>query len=129
MPWVSTMQVSMTLAAVNPFLWYLIDRSKPGFLLSSAVGLVGSLVSLGLKSDIMPTPISHPSPYHFYNNRTGQVVSERTVLGGLANERTMETGIWVLSVLFCSCVCFGNIGRRLALNKSAAGRGRWSGLK
>lgn len=127
-PWASTMQVSMTLAAVNPFLWYLIDRSKPGFLLSSAVGLVGSLLSLGLKSEIMPTPLSHTSRY-LSGNGTGHIGSERTVLGGLANERTMETGMWVLSVLFCSCVCFGNIGRRLALNKSAAGRGRWSGLK
>lgn len=118
----------MTLAAVNPFLWYLIDRSKPGFLLSSAVGLAGSILSLGLKSEIMPTPMSN-SPLYHPGNGTGHLGNERTVLGGLANERTMETGMWVLSVLFCSCVCFGNIGRRLALNKSAAGRGRWSGLK
>ncbi|KAK3400995.1 insulin-induced protein-domain-containing protein [Sordaria brevicollis] len=41
----------------------------------------------------------------------------------------IETGVWMLSVLFCSCVCFGNIGRRLALNKSAASRGRWGGVR
>ncbi|KAK0753105.1 insulin-induced protein-domain-containing protein [Schizothecium vesticola] len=36
LPWTSTMQASLTLALANPFLWYLIDRSKPGFLLSAA---------------------------------------------------------------------------------------------
>ncbi|KAG7290229.1 hypothetical protein NEMBOFW57_000227 [Staphylotrichum longicolle] len=70
LPWASTMQVSLTLALANPFLWYLIDRSKPGFLLSAAVGVGGAAVLM--------------------------------VMG---------------------CVCFGNIGRRLALNSSAAGRG------
>jgi hypothetical protein len=39
-----------------------------------------------------------------------------TTLGlGLVSTESVECGIWILSVLFCSCVCFGNIGRRLAL--------------
>ena len=38
-----------------------------------------------------------------------------------------------MSVLFCSCVCFGNIGRRLALNrgkreKSFASRAMGNGV-
>jgi len=37
-------------------------------------------------------------------------------LGGYINRETIEGAIWILSVLFCSCVCFGNIGRRLALS-------------
>jgi hypothetical protein len=38
-------------------------------------------------------------------------------LGGMrVNRESIEVGIWILSVLFCSCVCFGNVGRRLALS-------------
>lgn len=128
-PWASTMQVSMTLAMVNPFLWYLIDRSKPGFLLSTAVGLAGSGLLMGLNSEFMPTPAGYATPELLNQNGTGHAGAGSLMLGGLATQRTIETGMWVLSVLFCSCVCFGNIGRRLALNKSAAGRGRWAGLR
>jgi hypothetical protein len=121
LPWASTLQVSLTLALVNPFLWYLIDRSKPGFLLSAAVGITGSAVLLGINPDMMPTPSGS-----VYRNESSSV-AEPLVLGGLASQETIETGIWMISVLFCSCVCFGNIGRRLALNRSAAARGRWGG--
>ncbi|OHW95008.1 INSIG domain-containing protein [Colletotrichum incanum] len=124
LPWASTLQVSLTLALVNPFLWYLIDRSKPGFLLSSAVGLAGSVVLMGINPDVMPTP-SSPT----YRNESERAYSEPITLGGLTSQETIETGIWMLSVLFCSCVCFGNIGRRLALNKSATARGRWAGIR
>lgn len=127
-PWASTMQVSLTLAVVNPFLWYMIDRSKPGFLLSAAVGLAGSLVLMGLNTEIMPTPTGYSSA-SLHRNVTDAVGKESLMLGGLATQKTIENGIWALSVLFCSCMCFGNIGRRLALNRSAAGRGRWGGLK
>lgn len=118
LPWASTLQVSMGLALVNPFLWYLIDRSKPGFLLSIAVGLAGSAVLLGINPDMMPTP-SRPVP----RNESSGAASDPPVLGGFATKETIETGIWMISVLFCSCVCFGNVGRRLALNTSAAARG------
>jgi len=124
LPWASTMQVSLTLALVNPFLWYLIDRSKPGFLLSAAVGLAGSAMLMGINPDIMPTPSSLT-----YRNESERAYSDPITLGGLASQETIETGIWMLSVLFCSCVCFGNIGRRLALNKSATARGRWAGIR
>lgn len=86
----------MALALANPFLWYLVDRTKPGFVLSSIVGLGGSLVVLGVNPDMVPAP-SLTSP-----------------------QGTMVTGVWTASVLFCSCVCFGNVGRRLALSSSAA---------
>ncbi|KAK1999847.1 insulin-induced protein [Colletotrichum falcatum] len=124
LPWASTMQVSLTLALVNPFLWYLIDRSKPGFLLSAAVGLAGSTMLMGINPDIMPTPSSLT-----YRNESERAYSDPITFGGLASQETIETGIWMLSVLFCSCVCFGNIGRRLALNKSATARGRWAGIR
>ena len=56
LPWASTMQVSLTLALANPFLWYLIDRSKPGFLLSAAVGLGGAVVLMGCGEGVLPAP-------------------------------------------------------------------------
>ncbi|KAK4124006.1 hypothetical protein N657DRAFT_573275 [Parathielavia appendiculata] len=148
LPWASTMQVSLTLALANPFLWYLIDRSKPGFLLSAAVGLAGTLVvvltGLGVHPDVklMPSPASSgtgpaaslsevPSFFLLANitGTAGYPARDGGTLGGLASQETIETVIWMLSVLFCSCVCFGNIGRRLALNSSAAGRGRWGGVR
>ncbi|KAJ4391410.1 hypothetical protein N0V93_005027 [Gnomoniopsis smithogilvyi] len=101
-PWASTMQVSLTLAMANPLLWYLIDRSKTGFLLSAAVGLAGTIVSLGLNPEIMPTPIGYSSSYQD-RNATGYNGNEVLMLGGLATKKTIETGIWVISVLFCSC--------------------------
>lgn len=122
------MQVSLTLALVNPFLWYLIDRSKPGFLLSAAVGLTGSAILMGLNPQIVPTPAGFSSDA-LHRNGTAPSLAEPLTLGGLASQETVETGIWMLSVLFCSCVCFGNIGRRLALNSSATARGRWGGVR
>ncbi|KAL2752606.1 hypothetical protein ACRALDRAFT_2029801 [Sodiomyces alcalophilus JCM 7366] len=112
LPWTSSLQASLTLALANPFLWYLIDRSKPGFLLSAAVGVVGSAVLLGINPDIMPTPPITPHR----NASTSPIYDMPLSFGGLAKRETVEAGIWMLSVLFCSCVCFGNIGRRLALS-------------
>ncbi len=123
LPWASTLQVSAALALANPFLWYLIDRSKPGFLLSAAVSVAGSAVLIGLKSDVMPAPAGWSNLGSLHVNSTGS--HPHDALGGFARQETVEAAIWMLSVLFCSCVCFGNIGRRLALNRSAAARGRW----
>lgn len=146
LPWTSTMQVSITLALANPFLWYLIDRSKPGFLLSAAVGVTGCAIMMGLGNpDMMPAPVAGAG-YHDHqiltsgqpamgvlNGTTSGGLSMGAAAarmgGGMGGAAVIETGIWMLSVLFCSCVCFGNIGRRLALNKSAASRGRWGGLR
>ncbi|KAL2155831.1 hypothetical protein VTH82DRAFT_573 [Thermothelomyces myriococcoides] len=163
LPWASTMQVSLTLALANPFLWYLIDRSKPGFLLSAAVGLGGTALLLGLDPEVMPAPTSTatavttaaaaggsgggwaaaardrlrgggghgnitaaassvPDGMAQDSATSAAVTTGLLLLGGLVSQETIETGIWMLSVLFCSCVCFGNIGRRLALSSSAAGR-------
>ena len=129
LPWASTLQVSLTLALVNPFLWYLIDRSKPGFLLSAAVGLAGSLTLMGLQADMVPTPASMQSSSSLASTYSGNAsrdahdghpLPQTMMLGGLASQETLETCIWMLSVLFCSCVCFGNIGRRMALSPRGA---------
>jgi len=62
-------------------------------------------------------------------NATNGGVAGEMAWGGLASRETVEMAIWMVSVLFCSCVCFGNIGRRLALNSSAVTRGRWGGVR
>lgn len=116
LPWSSTLQVSLTLALVNPVLWYLIDRSKPGFLLSVGVGLIGTGALLSLNPDMMPSPAVAPPMSTRINNATRTQSPE--IYGGLISQETIECGIWIISVLFCSCVCFGNIGRRLALKRN-----------
>lgn len=95
----------MTLALVNPFLWYLIDRSKSGFVLSTAIGLTGMMALLEMNPDIIFSP-----------SNAADAVDE-TVFGiaGLTlSQSQLAVGTWIASVLFCSCVCFGNIGRKLA---------------
>ncbi|KAJ3500192.1 hypothetical protein NM208_g17204 [Fusarium decemcellulare] len=125
--WASTLQVSLTLALVNPLLWWLIDRSKPGLFLSTAVGFTGSALLLGVNPDMMPAP-AH-APFGNISASMGSDDEPLPIFGGLARQETLETGVWMLSVLFCSCVCFGNIGRRLALGPSAAAKGRWAGVR
>ncbi|GAO14172.1 uncharacterized protein UV8b_06584 [Ustilaginoidea virens] len=120
-PWVSTLQVSVALALVNPTLWWLIDRSKSGFVLSAAVGLAGSVLLVGLNPEIMPAPSGLPA-----QNASGWFGSDARTLDGFAHQQAVETGVWILSVLFCSCVCFGNIGRRLTWNRSS---GRWGVIR
>ncbi|KAL9129923.1 MAG: hypothetical protein Q9217_001771 [Psora testacea] len=118
LPWQSTLQVSLTLALVNPVLWYLVDRSKPGFLLSLIVGLAGTAVAFGVNPEIVPAPAA-PSPKA---DMGGDISHEGYGLmhGALISNESIGVGTWIASVLFCSSVCFGNIGRRLALG--TAGR-------
>lgn len=127
MAWASTLQVSLTLALANPLLWWLIDRSKPGLLLSAIVGLAGSAVLMGVNPDMMPAPSA--TPFRNATSAHSPSADERLAFGGLARQETLETGVWILSVLFCSCVCFGNIGRRLSLGTSTAAKGRWAGVR
>lgn len=111
--WESTLQVSLTLAFVNPVLWYLIDRSKPGFLLSTIVGLAGTAIIFTVNPDIVPTPAA-PTPRAGESTTTG-AWSLNGLQKGLMTNETIGVATWVASVLFCSSVCFGSIGRRLAL--------------
>ncbi|KXJ97440.1 insulin-induced protein-domain-containing protein [Microdochium bolleyi] len=134
LPWDSTLQLSLTLAMVNPVLWFLIDRSTPGFLVSSAVGLAGSVVLLGLKPEMVATPTgpsfnSMMGVYggHSHTNGSSPYLGS-LLLRGWADQRTVETVIWMLSVLFCCSLCFGNIGRRMVFNRTAPGKGRWASM-
>ncbi|OBT70399.1 hypothetical protein VE03_00152 [Pseudogymnoascus sp. 23342-1-I1] len=108
--WTSTLQASLTLALVNPFLWYLLDRSKPGFVLSAAVGLIGTTGLLMFDSSMVQSPLAAQTSY---NNTTGSAHTGFYAQGG--KNELFESAVWVMSVLFCSVLCFGHIGRRLAL--------------
>lgn len=120
LPWSSPLQASLTLALVNPVLWYLIDRSRPGFLLSITVGATGTLLLLASNPDMMPSPaLGQNSTRHRGN---GKVEGGLDMGEGWVRREGIEGAIWILSVLFCSCVCFGNIGRRLALRGGGASR-------
>ena len=123
LPWTSTLQASLTLALVNPVLWYLIDRSKPGFILSTAVGATGTALLLVSNPDMMPSPASA-----FNSTSKYPFPGKANWAGDWAGRESIEGAVWILSVLFCSCVCFGNIGRRLALS-GASGSTRKVALK
>ncbi|KAI0010271.1 insulin-induced protein-domain-containing protein [Xylariaceae sp. FL0662B] len=127
LPWDSPLQLSLTLALVGPMLWYLIDRTTPSFVLSTAVGLAGSTVLMGLKPEIFPIPtgLSTVVGYAPWQNISSDG-AEPLVRNRLPSEETLATGIWLLSVLFVSSLCFGNIGRWLALNKTRTTKGRWA---
>ncbi|KAK3710313.1 hypothetical protein LTR37_010379 [Vermiconidia calcicola] len=119
LPWQSTLQLSLTLALANPALWYLIDRSPPGFILSSFFSLCGTAVLVAINPALVPSP----SPAQVLRGlvwRGGGVVttpeSEDLVLGVFSPE-SVGIATWIASVLFVSSVCFGNIGRRLAPRK------------
>ncbi|KAA8649074.1 hypothetical protein EYZ11_003707 [Aspergillus tanneri] len=111
LPWQSTTQASATLALANPVLWYLIDRTRTGFLMSTTVAIVGMGVILGVRPDLVPPSADTPtSALPALNNTLREY--------GLVTEVTQEgvaVRIWVASVLFCACVCFGNIGRQWAI--------------
>ena len=111
LPWQSTLQVSLTLALVNPVLWYLVDRSKPGFILSTLVGITGTVIAFGVNPEIVPSPAtSSPMAGMAKVSQDGILLSD-----SLITNESIGVMTWIASVLFCSSVCFGNIGRRLAL--------------
>lgn len=120
LPWQSTMQLSLTLALANPAVWYLIDRSPPGFIVSTIVALSGTAVLLGTNPALVPSP----SPWQLLQEQVGnkEALNETlksTVHGedfvfGILSQESVGVATWIASVLFVSSVCFGNIGRRLA---------------
>lgn len=116
LPWQSTLQLTLTLALVNPALWYILDRSKPGLSLSLLV--TSLLTSLMFLSD----PTALPSPHAATAGNTTQEGRQRgspapgtELFAGIISYENLAVVTWVGSVLFCSCVCFGSIGRRLAV--------------
>lgn len=93
LPWSSTLQLSATLALANPVLWYLIDRSTPGFAFSTSLSVVGTILLSVLSPNFVPVPEIHQ---------------------GVASEQ-VGVYMWLASILFCTSLCFGAIGRKLQL--------------
>ncbi|QYT00597.1 hypothetical protein H0G86_007677 [Trichoderma simmonsii] len=121
--WTSSSQVSLAVALANLFLWWLIDRTMPALVVSTVVGLAGTVFLLSVSPDIIRAPSTTFAQANssFYAEPQAEPA---IMLGGIASQETIEAGIWILSVLFCTCLCFGNIGRRLARGRS---KGRWAG--
>ena len=123
LPWQSTLQLSLTLALANPAVWYLIDRSPPGFLLSAFVAVSGTAILLGINPALVPSPspqqVLHGSvARHVALNGTNSAVDGGNELVlGLFSLESVGVATWIASVLFVSTVCFGNIGRKLAPSK------------
>ncbi|KAL9117516.1 MAG: hypothetical protein Q9187_005947 [Circinaria calcarea] len=110
LPWQSTLQVSLTLALVNPVLWYLIDRSKPGFILSAVVGITGTALLLGVNPDMVPPPAT-PSP----KANAPNISYERVIADGLISNESIGVSTWIASVLFCSCIITTQLAFKLYL--------------
>lgn len=114
LPWQSTLQLSLTLALANPALWFLIDRSPPGFILSTLVAIGGTAVLLGINPTLLPTPPPRHAINQHIGNGTAFVGGNEELVLGLFTHESVGVATWIASVLFVSCVCFGNIGRKLA---------------
>lgn len=74
------------------------------------VGIAGTAVLLGVNPEIVPPPATSFPRANSVNSSYEGILSE-----GLITNESIGVSTWIASVLFCSCVCFGNIGRRLAL--------------
>ncbi|PTB61613.1 hypothetical protein BBK36DRAFT_1163805 [Trichoderma citrinoviride] len=120
--WTSSTQVLIAMALVNVFLWWLIDRTMAALVVSTVVGAVGTLFLLSVSPDVIRAPSTTFIAQTHNVSSVEPPAEPAPLLGGIANPETVEAGIWILSVLFCTCLCFGNIGRRLARGKP---RGRW----
>ncbi|EFQ96603.1 hypothetical protein CFE70_008265 [Pyrenophora teres f. teres 0-1] len=126
LPWQSTLQLTLTLALVNPALWYILDRSKPGLSVSLTVtSILTSFIFLS-NPNVLPSPSLPPTtnatqvPSISDSTQTQGKPSTAAPVGqeffaGMISYESLAVVTWVGSVLFCSCVCFGSIGRRLAV--------------
>jgi hypothetical protein len=114
LPWQSTLQLSLTLALANPAIWFLVDRSPPGFILSALVSLGGTGMLLGVNPALIPSPSPRPVLHERARNATALLNGSEELVLGLFTQESVGMATWIASVLFVSCVCFGNIGRKLA---------------
>lgn len=87
LPWESTMQVAVLWGLVNPFLWYLLDGTRNGFILSALTAIVGTMVFAVLFPANLPQPVLS----------TGYIA----------------VTVWIASTFYICSICFGNIGRRI----------------
>ncbi|KAJ8102789.1 insulin-induced protein-domain-containing protein [Lipomyces tetrasporus] len=88
LPWASTLQGALVLAFLNPILWFALDTSANGFILSSLTAILGTGV------------FAWAYPSHFPD-----------AMGW--TEDYISVATWIASIFFCSSICFGTIGRKL----------------
>ncbi|KAF2280944.1 uncharacterized protein EI97DRAFT_429036 [Westerdykella ornata] len=116
LPWESTLQLIITLALVNPALWYILDRTRNGVLFSlTSTSLITSFIFLA-NPDILPSPepLVAVNATQLASAVTGRSDPKQRFAGVISYDN-VATATWVGSVIFCSCICFGGIGRRLAV--------------
>jgi len=67
--------------------------------------------------DVLPSPPLPAVTNH--TNMKGSVgvgyAEGEGLFGGLVSYESLAVATWVGSVVFCSCVCFGSVGRRLGV--------------
>ncbi len=124
LPWQSTLQLSLTLALANPAIWYLIDRSPPGFVMSTIFSLGGTALTLVINPALVPSP----SPAQMLRGLVARNGAARTnatadhggedLMLGIFSPESVGVATWIASVFFVSSLCFGNIGRRLAVRRA-----------
>lgn len=81
------------------------------------IGVVGTVVLFFINPSVIPAPTSSGH----YSNATaasgprtdGSGFEGFPALDALLRSESVGVVTWIASVLFCSCVCFGNIGRLL----------------
>ena len=66
----------------------------------------------GVNPAIVPSPAAS-----LVSGNAGNSSVEKTMYDGLISNESVGVWTWVASVLFCSSICFGNIGRKLALSR------------
>jgi len=114
LPWSSPLQLTLTLALVNPFLWYLVDRTPTGLTLSTLISTLGTATILTVNPALVPSPTDHFTPSSASGNYTAATRNGGTGSGnGILSSESVGVATWIASVLFCACVCFGSIGRLL----------------
>jgi len=133
LPWQSTLQLTVTLALVNPALWYILDRSKPGLSVSLTVtSILTSFIFLS-NPDVLPSPSLPPTTNatrvpsmgdstHMQGRPSAAAAVGQEFFAGVISYENLAVVTWVGSVLFCSCVCFGSIGRRLTVLEQSGGK-------
>ena len=119
LPWQSSLQLSLTLALANPALWYLVDRSPPGFVVSCIFAIGGTAVLLVINPALVPSPtpaelLRGLIARHGGVNGSASALHSGDLVLGIFSEESIGVATWIASVFFISAVCFGNIGRRLA---------------
>ncbi|KAF2652248.1 hypothetical protein K491DRAFT_605262 [Lophiostoma macrostomum CBS 122681] len=115
LPWQSTLQLTLTLALVNPALWYILDRSRNGLSFSLiTTSILTSCIFLS-NPDVLPSPALPATMNATHSSSSATSHRQDELFAGMVSYDNLATATWVGSVIFCSCICFGGIGRRLAV--------------